>query len=45
MEVLISISFRLLLEPESIKERKKNVKENDFLNFDSIVENIKENQI
>ena len=31
--------------PESTRERKKNIKENDFLMFGSTVENIKENQI
>ena len=30
--------------PENIRERKKNVKENDFLKLGSTVENIKENK-
>ena len=35
----------LCLEPESIKQREKNVNKNDFLMFGSIIENINENQI
>ena len=31
--------------PESTRERQKNIKENNFLMFGSIVKNIKENQI
>ena len=32
-----------VLFPKSIKKRETNVKENDFLMFGSIVENMKEN--
>ena len=33
------------MNPKSTKERKKILKENDFLIFDFTLENIKENQI
>ena len=37
--------FGLVWNPESIMERKKNIKKNDFLMFGFIVKNIKENKI
>ena len=36
---------RLHLKPGKYYEKKKNTKENDFLIFDFIMKNIKENQI
>ena len=41
------VSYRLgsVWNPKNTRERKKNIKENDFLMFGFIVENIKEIQI
>ena len=36
----LSFSFGSLWNPESTREREKNTKKNDFLIFDSRVENI-----
>ena len=38
-------NVRLCLVPGKYKGKKKNAKENDFLMFDCLMKNIKENQI